>query len=180
MIQTETVKQSKDKQLRIRWKTKRICNIFSSLYSPIGNIFNHYRDKGQYVTGDSKDQGNPDIDILAEMRTTFTLLLAIFFPSCTGEWWVISDIHTAKDCLCERLGAMEHAALCQAANWPCALAIWGSGRWVSTLNSQLIAGAIGLLVTVCWCCFKFHFVSHMQSYQIILRSVHPYIATNFI
>jgi len=52
---------------------------------PVGNRVNKYRDKGEYVTGSSTDQGNKLTDILAESSTTFTLLLAIFFPSCTGN-----------------------------------------------------------------------------------------------
>lgn len=56
-----------------------------------------YRDEGEFATGNSTAQGVPGRDITAEMTTTFTLLLAIFFPSCTGMYNV--DYYSLIQCM---------------------------------------------------------------------------------
>ena len=59
-------------------------NVYIRCSFPTANRVNRYRDKGEFATGNNTAQGQPNRDILAEISTTFTILLAIFFPSCTG------------------------------------------------------------------------------------------------
>ncbi len=47
------------------------------------NTYNKYLESGQVVDG--KVQGNQDRgEIIADITSSFVILLAIFFPSCTG------------------------------------------------------------------------------------------------
>ncbi|XP_067930214.1 solute carrier family 12 member 4-like isoform X2 [Watersipora subatra] len=50
----------------------------------LANRGSAYRGSGQFVTGNSTETGVEGRDIIADLRTSFTILLAIFFPSCTG------------------------------------------------------------------------------------------------
>lgn len=62
-----------------------LSTLNSPLFLHTANRLNRYRDKGEFATGNNTAQGLPTRDILAEISTTFTVLLAIFFPSCTGK-----------------------------------------------------------------------------------------------
>ena len=54
-----------------------------SSYIP-DNVFNKYSDPGKRV-GFPEDDGNREKgDIVTDIATSFVVLLAIFFPSCTG------------------------------------------------------------------------------------------------
>ena len=51
------------------------------------NTFNNYQENGQIVDGDF--QGDQDRgEIIADITSSFVILLAIFFPSCTGDNYI--------------------------------------------------------------------------------------------
>ena len=71
--------------------TVECCVTFVFCLMFVENRMQHYRDEGEFVTGNSTEQGTKR-DILAEISTSFTILLAIFFPSCTGQYHLISSL----------------------------------------------------------------------------------------
>lgn len=54
------------------------------------NVFNKYKDQGDAIANSTEEKefnlgGNPKMGyIIADIFTSFTLLVGIFFPSCTG------------------------------------------------------------------------------------------------
>lgn len=50
------------------------------------NYMDNYLEEGERVDGNGEVGYPKKGEIVSDMTTTFVILLAIFFPSCTGKW----------------------------------------------------------------------------------------------
>ena len=71
--------------LEIFFSSNYFChNSVLTLYMLSDNTFNQYHENGQVIDGEI--QGDQDRgEIIADITSSFVILLAIFFPSCTGR-----------------------------------------------------------------------------------------------
>ncbi len=86
------------------------------------NTFNTYMERGQVVDGEVQGDQNKG-QIIADITTSFTILLAIFFPSCTGKW---------RPCT---TSSMESSSFQVRPNF---LACLSGGVWVENPQSKLV------------------------------------------